>query len=616
MAAERQWGVTPAFSSDPPSAGDLKLNDLLVGELKAQNNFAPASDTEKREAIITKLKGLLRQMVQTVGKKRGLPQDILDVAGGEVYTYGSYRLGVYGPASDVDTLMVAPKHVSRDDFFDLMPDLLRQSAAPGEITNLVPVPGISTPIIKLTIRGVDIDLIFSSLQLSSLSDKVDLADDSILRGLDEVDRRCVNGTRVTNRILQLVPQTKTFRLALRAIKLWAQKRAIYGNIVGFPGGVAYAILVARVCQLYPKAVAPLLVQRFFFIIQRWNWPKPVFLQHKEESSLQLREWDPNAYRGDAAHLMPILTPAVPSMNTAHTVTRSTKTVMMREFKRAEEIIKDIYDTGKPWSTLFERHDFFTRRYKHYICVNTAAKDQNAHDAWAGLVQSRIKRLMAGIEGSDANSVELVQPFTKGFDRVHLCNGEQQLEKTLDGSLEFQVKATETVATDDHADVKAQIAQSDIDGVEVLATNGEAKIKKEEGPQRVYTMTYYIGIGLREGATALDISTPVQNFQGECTAWPGYDADMHSIRIKHIRRFARHLYLPSLLLLNIPSYDLPADVFVPGETKPVRPKKKPKATTNGASAADNKRSFSNSGLDDATTSAKRRQSANTTNGTAG
>ncbi|KAK1055283.1 polynucleotide adenylyltransferase [Friedmanniomyces endolithicus] len=207
--------------------------------------------------------------------------------------------------------------------------------------------------------------------------------------------------------------------------------------------------------------------------------------------------------------------------------------------------------------------------------------------------------MAGIEGSDANSVELVQPFTKGFDRVHLCNGEQQLEKTLDGSLEFQVKATETVATDGHADVKAQIAQSDTDGVEVLATNGEANVKKEDGPQRVYTMTYYIGIGLREGATALDISTPVQNFQGECTAWPGYDADMHSIRIKHIR-----------------SYDLPADVFVPGETKPVRPKRKPKATTNGASPADDKRSFSNSGLDEATASAKRRQSANTTNGTEG
>ncbi|TKA57544.1 hypothetical protein B0A55_10801, partial [Friedmanniomyces simplex] len=86
---------------------------------------------------------------------------------------------------------------------------------------------------------------------------------------------------------------------------------------------------------------------------------------------------------------------------------------------------------------------------------------------------------------------------------------------------------------------------------------------------------------------------------ECTAWPGYNPDMHSIRIKHIR-----------------NYDLPADVFVAGETRPTRPKRKPTAAANGVNAANNKRSFSNAGLDENTTSAKRRQSANTTNGTAG
>ena len=132
-------------------------------------------------------------------------------------------------------------------------------------------------------------------------------------------------------------------------------------------------------------------------------------------------------------------------------------------------------------------------------------------------------------------MELVQPYTKGYDRVHVCNGEEQLEKTLDGSLEFQVKATETAGTDDHADVKAQIAQSDADGVEVMAIDGEAKVEKKEGPQKVYTTTYYLGIGLNDGAKALDISMPVRNFSGDCTAWPGYNPDMHSIRIKHIRK---------------------------------------------------------------------------------
>ncbi|EMC92029.1 hypothetical protein BAUCODRAFT_78629 [Baudoinia panamericana UAMH 10762] len=559
MATEKQWGVTQPFSNDAPTPADLKLNDSLIAELKAQDNFPPSSDTERRDAVIAKLKGLLRQMVQIVGKKKGLPAGILETAGGEVYTYGSFRLGVYGPNSDVDTLMVAPKHVTREEFFEYMPDLLRKSAAPGEITELVPVPGIGTPIIKLKIQGVDIDLIFCSLQVQSVPDKMDLADDNLLRGLDDTDVRCVNGTRVTNRILQLVPQTKTFRYALRAIKLWAQRRAIYGNIVGYPGGVAWAILVARVCQLYPKAVAPLIVQRFFFIVKRWNWPKPVFLQHKVESSLVIREWDPNTSRHDAGHLMPILTPAVPSTNTAHTVGPSTKMVMMRELERGEQIIADIYSKSKPWKALFERHNFFTTAYKHYICVVTASKSKDAQDAWAGLVQSKIKWLVQGIESSDANSIELVQPFNKGFERVHDCQGEEELQKTLEGSLEFQVKGVKTETTDQLTGIKTQlVAQSDTDGVEPHAPNGDAS--KQEGTpgqsQKVYTTTYYLGIGLVKGATNLDISAPVKNFTATCTSWDNFDEAINSIRIKHMR-----------------NYDLPADVFVEGETRPSRPASK-------------------------------------------
>ncbi|KAK5110446.1 hypothetical protein LTR62_005797 [Meristemomyces frigidus] len=613
MAGERQWGVTPAFSNDLPTARDHKLHDALVAELKAQNNFPPSSDSEKRDAILAKLKTLLRQMVQSVGRKRGLPQGILDVAGGEVFTYGSYRLGVHGPNSDVDTLLVAPKHVSRDDFFDLMPDLIRQSVPPGEITELVPVRDSSVPIIKLCIQGVDIDLIFSNLQQSSIPDKMDLSDDNLLRGLDETDRRCVNGTRVTNRILQLVPQSKTFRVALRAIKLWAQRRAIYGNIVGFPGGVAYAILVARVCQLYPKAVAPLIVQKFFFITRVWHWPRPVFLQLKENTSLSLREWDPAKYRGDALHLMPILTPAVPSTNTAHTICRSTKHVMMAELQRGEDLATEIYTNNKPWSTLFQRHQFFTEAYKHYICVNTAARTKDAQDKWSGLVQSKIKWLVTGIENSGAKSVELVHPYNKGFDRVHVCNDEDQITKAKDGSVDYQAKDIATTTTDQASDIKTQLAaQSATDGVEMTADAGEEVVEKQETvngdaewPQKIYTTTYYLGIGLVKGAKDLDISQPVRNFSSDCTVWPGYDVNLHSINIKHIRNF-----------------DLPADVFVDGEIRPVKQKKKVKPATNGTDNASNKRSFQDSGLDDSAASTKRRQSGNTpttsehTNGAAG
>ena len=94
------------------------------------------------------------------------------------------------------------------------------------------------------------------------------------------------GSRVTDEILRLVPNLDVFRAALRRIKLWAARkyaanghliqppeialgRAIASNVNGFLGGVAWAMLVARICQLYPNAIAGAIVSRFFIIMYQW-----------------------------------------------------------------------------------------------------------------------------------------------------------------------------------------------------------------------------------------------------------------------------------------------------------------------------------------------------------
>lgn len=65
-------------------------------------------------------------------------------------------------------------------------------------------------------------MLFARLSNSTIADDLDLKDDSILRNLDQKCVRSLNGCRVTDEILNLVPNVETFRLTLRTIKLWAK----------------------------------------------------------------------------------------------------------------------------------------------------------------------------------------------------------------------------------------------------------------------------------------------------------------------------------------------------------------------------------------------------------
>jgi poly(A) polymerase len=149
------------------------------------------------------------------------------------------------------------------------------------------VPEAWVPIMKLKFQGVEVDLLFASLNMPNVPDNLSLESNDILKNVDEQAQRSLNGSRVTDEILRLVPNVLVFRDALRAIKLWAKRtlsipilcmaaetrsagRAIYSNVVGFCGGVAWAMLVARICQLYPNECAGGIISRFFVILLKWS----------------------------------------------------------------------------------------------------------------------------------------------------------------------------------------------------------------------------------------------------------------------------------------------------------------------------------------------------------
>lgn len=592
---EQQYGITMPLSTNMPTDAENRSSNALIEELKRENNYESVADTQKRTAALTKLLEIAREFVRIVGRdKYGLSDEVASAGNAKVFTFGSFRLGVFGPGSDIDTLVVGPTYVTRSDFFEVFPDLLVKMTPEGTITDLTPVTDAFVPIIKFEYAGISIDLIYSRIDgLQQIPEKLDLKNDKILRGLDETDLRSLNGTRVTDTILELVPQPSTFKTALRAIKLWAQRRAIYANIMGFPGGVAWAMLVARVCQLYPKAASAVIIHKFFKIIDTWNWPTPVILRKIETNGPlppdKVRVWNPRVYRGDSFHMMPIITPAYPSMCATHNITKSTMAIIMREIRRGEKVAEQILYHGAPWKNLFAKHNFFTEGYKYYLSIVSASTTSEAQKIWSGCVESKVRFLVINLENH--KSIALAHPFNKGYTRTHRCRNDAEISKVKGGSLDYvirqgepetikpevtdvkdepKVEVKDEVKSEAKAEVKAEV--KDEDGVSRIdhalvkrengdeLTNGDAKVKSDdEGEEKitlVYTTTYYVGLELAADAKSLDLSFQVDEFKARCTNWDKYNDQVNALSI-----------------VTTKNTDLPDDVFEPGEVKPKRPAKK-------------------------------------------
>lgn len=413
------------ISTAGPTERDLACDVRLREMLGRHGLFASAQESSKREDVLGQLSQLCKDWSRRVSIGLGFPADALASANAKIFTFGSYRLGVYNDGSDTDTLCVGPAHIPRDEFFRSLPEVLRTRP---EITSITAVQDAYVPVLKLEFSGLPIDLVYASVGLKTIPEDLSLESDSFLKTIapdDEQSIRSVNGSRVTDGILNLVPNVEVFRLALRLIKFWAKQRGIYANKVGYLGGVSWAILVARTCQLYPNACASTIVSKLFRVFTQWRWPDPVMLRPiVPESAIcgnnptppAFRVWNPKQYIKDRGHHMPIITPAFPSMNSTYNVSLSTRELMMAELKRGLDLTADIAskpDSGEAvWEELCERTDFF-RRYKHYLELELSAADEAEFSRWEGWVESRIRLLVATFESIPGIwcALPFLEPFT-------------------------------------------------------------------------------------------------------------------------------------------------------------------------------------------------------------
>lgn len=336
--------------------------------------------------------------------------------------FGSYSLGVHKPEADIDILAIAPSNVSRANFFTSLVERLNED---DRIEELHPVPGAYTPVIKFELMGISIDLLFCSVaedsKLRQHQGSTYPIDDNDLFNLDEPSVRSLNGARVAQILLKTVPNHETFRTVLRAVKEWANVHGLYSNVLGFLGGINYAILVACICRKYRNETPATLLKAFFQTYSAWNWPNPVTLgkitMDPPQGVNRLHVWDPKDSR-DRHHLMPIITPAYPSMNSAYNVGLPQRRRLKWELKHANVIIKKIEKGQAEWKDLFNGDQFF-KRHSSFLQVNILSGDADSHREWFRFVESKLRLLIAGLDTTEVQ----VEPFCNFFHRCYDSNGD-------------------------------------------------------------------------------------------------------------------------------------------------------------------------------------------------
>uniref|UniRef100_A0A8C1ZPQ3 polynucleotide adenylyltransferase n=1 Tax=Cyprinus carpio TaxID=7962 RepID=A0A8C1ZPQ3_CYPCA len=348
----KHYGITSSISLAFPREIDHIYTQKLTEAMKPFGVFEGEDELNHRLAVLGKLNSFVKEWIAEISDSKNLPLSSVTNVGGKIFTFGSYRLGVHTKGTFNESATAV------EDAF--------------------------VPVIKFKFDGIEIDLLFARLALQSIPDNLDLRGDSLLRNLDIRCIRSLNGCRVTDEILYLVPNKENFRLTLRAIKLWAKRRGIYSNMLGFLGGVSWAMLVARTCQLYPNAVAATLVHKFFLVFSKWEWPNPVLLKQPEDSNLNLPVWDPRVNPSDRYHLMPIITPAYPQQNSTYNIVSYWLFLL----------------------TIFNVGCFVCR---HYIVLTASASTEENHLEWIGLVESKIRVLVGNLERNEYITLAHVNP---------------------------------------------------------------------------------------------------------------------------------------------------------------------------------------------------------------
>ncbi|KAF2675888.1 hypothetical protein K458DRAFT_492786 [Lentithecium fluviatile CBS 122367] len=436
----------------------------LQGALAKRSVFPTAEDHQRRRNALTLVKDVL------LGSSNDGDSSASDVPM-VIVPVGSYALGVWTAASDIDCLCIGS--ISSKTFFRLAIQRIHKAQSRG-VRLLRKVQANTGTMLELSVLGVNMDLQYCPaagivqrwLDFSSLhpSDPV--------FNLPILSLRKLKPIRDLNYIQRTIPTMASFRLAYHFIKLWAVERGIYSAKFGYFGGIHITLMLSWVCKRLAHDVGTVgasdLVVTFFYHYAHFDWKKNIVFDvffHKKMPRYQRSLREPMAILGFYA----------PNSNIAHTATAPGLQVLVNELKRAD---KRLSAPGMTWNGFFNEHasvdsgaNDFLMTHESYVKIDIQywGRALSKGRGLVGWVESRCINLVVDIHkvvphlsvriwparfaNSDANDTDTYYHgcYLIGFSRTEggdvpatkedRANAKQMVEKTFERFLE-QVRADE------------------------------------------------------------------------------------------------------------------------------------------------------------------------------
>uniref|UniRef100_A0A183BP99 polynucleotide adenylyltransferase n=1 Tax=Globodera pallida TaxID=36090 RepID=A0A183BP99_GLOPA len=208
--------------------------------------------------------------------------------------------------------------------------------------------------------------------------------------------------------------TEKLRIVIAYLELWAKSNYVYGRVMGYLDTPMLLIMTAKVFLMFPKASIPFLIEKYFLVYSKWNWPMPIQLTQIDQKRIgKFMSWAPGRERQFASGkelAMAIISPLFPEQNEAMQINLSTAKIIQIELKMAFAQIRKVDNLQALLDPIMANGRAFTEKYEHFVTFTCGGTELNVEN-FCNFVGKRLRHeLLYFVENSLANWVRFCHVY--------------------------------------------------------------------------------------------------------------------------------------------------------------------------------------------------------------